>query len=182
MPNINASPTTNREVLTQNLLLKKADCHMTGLIKSPGRLKGMVRGILSQSASSKATEAFRKMLQVAKPNVFWAVGNEAGDYASLARSNWSPCQTVCFETPPDYYCLDRLLVQGHTAPEMMRISTNGTEKRVIDGARKLLEVHAPVLMIQTDQADLIQALEIMGYRSCSLEPDTDTRFFVSVYF
>jgi len=65
-------------------------------------------------------------------------------------------------------------------PEMMRISTNGTEKRVIDGARKLLEVHAPVLIIQTKQSDLIQSLEIMGYRLYGL--DRDTKFFVSVYF
>ena len=153
---------------------------MTELMKPPGLLRGILSGILRQPASPQATNTFIKMLQAAKPNVFWAVGNNAEAYALLARSSREPCKTVSFETAPDYYCLDHLLTSVDAPPEMMRISTNGTEKRVIDGARKLLEVHAPVLIIQTKQSDLIQSLEIMGYRLYGL--DRDTKFFVSVYF
>lgn len=81
--------------------------------------------------------------------------------------------------------LDSLLEQGSAAPDLIKIDVEGAEHLVLRGGEKLLRSHSPVLIMETQQDDLIKWLTGLNYQVTQIDagnvlciPDNKAKLFL----
>jgi hypothetical protein len=73
--------------------------------------------------------------------------------------------------------IDSLINEGATPPSLIKIDVEGAEHLVLAGASSCLMDHAPTMIIETLNVELMRRLSDMGYKVFQI--DADNALFVS---
>jgi FkbM family methyltransferase len=68
-----------------------------------------------------------------------------------------------FEVPTA--SIDDLVARGYAEPDFIKCDVEGAERRVIDGARALIERRHPIWLLETFEDDIIPLAHSLGYRT-----------------
>lgn len=100
------------------------------------------------------------------------VGNSTGPKLLDAGADERSAGTIHVRT----YAIDDLVAEGRTRPPtLLKIDVEGAELLVIEGARKTLAAHRPVVICEMHgkNAEYVALMTELGYRVATLEGDPD---------
>jgi FkbM family methyltransferase len=133
---------TNYELINKTISRNKvSDCIVKNLALSDRR--GEARFLLDRASG--------------KTGSLYSVAN-ISDSSSL-QSEYQLDETISSRTAT----VDDLVTEGLPAPDLMKIDVEGAEHLVLGGAETCLETHNPVLILETSNPKLLDALLDKGY-------------------
>jgi FkbM family methyltransferase len=65
--------------------------------------------------------------------------------------------------------LDSLIEQGYSPPQLIKIDVEGAEHLVISGAKNLLVKYMPIIVMETNQSEIIRWLQSINYEIMQID-------------
>jgi FkbM family methyltransferase len=66
--------------------------------------------------------------------------------------------------------MDKMIAEGMTPPDLIKMDVEGAEHLVLSGGQKLLREHHPTMVIETVNEDIVGQLEEIGYAAFQIDP------------